>query len=135
MRAEQDNVSTDRATFLTEGNDPAQETTMLAQGGSRPEFIDLRTVPVILINGDRSLTVSVLLDDASTKTYVSTDVAAELGLQGRTERVKVNVLNGQIETFETKPINVTLQSVAGNVSMKINAYTVNKVTANMPVVD
>ena len=38
-RAEQDNVSTDRATFLTEGNDPAQETTMLAQSGIRPAFI------------------------------------------------------------------------------------------------
>ena len=134
-RAEQDNVSTDRATFLTEGNDPAQETTMVVQSGKRPEFVGLRTVPVILINGDRSLRVNALLDDASTKTYVNADVAAELGLQGRTERVKVNVLNGQIETFETKPIDVTLQSVAGNVSMKINAYTVNKVTGNMPVVD
>ena len=92
-------------------------------------------MPFILINGNRPLRVNALLDDASTKTYVNADVAAELGLQGRTERVKVNVLNGQIETFETKPVDVTLQSVAGNVSMKINAYTVNKVTGNMPVVD
>ncbi|MCU7929154.1 MAG: DUF1759 domain-containing protein, partial [Candidatus Thiodiazotropha sp. (ex Dulcina madagascariensis)] len=134
-RAEQDNVLTDRATFLTEGNDQAQETTMVAQSSIRPDFIGLRTVPVILINGDRSLRVNALLDDASTKTYVNADAAAELGLQGRTERVKVSVLNGQVETFETKPIDVTLQSVTGNVSMKINAYTVNKVTGNMPVVD
>ena len=134
-RSEQTNTSTDRTTFLTEGNDPGQETTMVTQGNMRPGFIGLRTVPIILINGDRSIRVNALLDDASTKTYLNADVAAELGLQGRTERVKVNVLNGQIETFETKPVDVTVQSVAGNVSMKINAYTVNKVTGNMPVVD
>ena len=44
-------------------------------------------------------------------------------------------MNGQVETIETKPIDVTLQSVTGSVSMKVNAYTVNKVTGNMPVVD
>ena len=134
-RAEKTATSTDRTTFLTERNDPGQETTMVTQGNMRPDFIGLSTVPVILINGDRSPRVNALLDDASKKTYVNADVAAELGLQGRTERVKVNVLNGQIETFETKPVDVTLQSVAGNVSMKINAYTVNQVTGNMPVVD
>ena len=104
---------------------------MVAQSNIRPDFIGLRTVPVILINGARSLRVNALLDDASTKTYVNADVAAKLVLQGRTERTKVNVLNGQVETFETKPIDVKLQSVTGDVSMKVSAYTVNKVTGNM----
>ncbi|MCG8045578.1 MAG: DUF1759 domain-containing protein, partial [Candidatus Thiodiazotropha taylori] len=99
--AGQDNISTDQATFLTEGNDPAQETTMMVQSCIKPEFVALRTVPVILINGDSSIIVTALLNDAS-MTYVNAYVAAELGLQGRTERVNVNVLNGQIETFETK---------------------------------
>ena len=102
---------------------------------SRADFVGLRTVPVILQNGGRSLTVNALLDDASTKTYVNADVAAELGLQGRTERVTVNVLNGQAETFETKPVNVEIKSITGSVSMVVNAYTVNRVTGNMHVVD
>ena len=134
-RAEQDNLTNDRSSFLSEGNDQSQDTTMVAQSNIRQDFIGLRTVPVILINGARSLRVNALLDDASTKTYVNADVAAELGLQGRTERIKVNVLNGQVLTFESKPIDVQLQGVKGDVSMKINAYTVNKVTGNMPVVD
>ena len=134
-RAEQENLLNDRSSFLTEGNDQAQDTTMVAQSNIRPDFIGLRTVPVILINGARSLRVNALLDDASTKTYVNADVAAELDLRGRTERIKVNVLNGQVETFETKPIDVKLQSATGDVSMKVSAYTVNKVTGNMPVVD
>ena len=79
--------------------------------------------------------VNALLDEASTKSYVNADIAAELRLQGRTEKVTVNVLNGQVETFETKPVNVELTSVTGSVSMVINAYTVNRATGNMPVIE
>ena len=51
----------------------------------------LRTVPVKVKNGDRRLTVNALLDDASTKTYINADVAAELGLKGKkTEQVTNN---------------------------------------------
>ena len=79
--------------------------------------------------------INALLDDASTKTYVNADVAAELGLQGRTEKVTVNVLDGQAETFDTKPVSVELMSVTGSLSMIVNAFTVNRVTGNMPVVE
>ena len=43
------------------------------------------------------LKVNTLLDDASTKTYVNADVAAELGLQGHPQRVNVGVLNGHLQ--------------------------------------
>ena len=119
----------------TEGKVETEQTTMVTKRHVRADFVGLRTVPVILQNGGRSLTVNALLDDASTKTYVNADVAAELGLQGRTERVTVNVLNGQAETFETKPVNVEIKSITGSVSMVVNAYTVNRVTGNMHVVD
>ena len=65
------------------------------------------------------LKVNALLDDFSTKTYLNADVAAELGLQGQTEKVTVNVLNDQVETFETKPVNFKLESLDGNVSMNL----------------
>ena len=47
----------------------------------------------------------------------------------------MNVLNSQVEIFETKPISVELKGITGDVSMIVNAYTVNRVTGNMPVVD
>ena len=99
------------------------------------DFIALRTVPVVLKNGSRSLHVNALLDDASTKTYINADVAAELGIQGTTDTVTVNVLNGQVETFETSPIDVELKSVNGNLSRKITAFTANRVTGNMTAFD
>ena len=40
----------------------------------------------------------------------------------------VNVLNGQAETFEPKPVNVELRSITGSVDMVVNAYTVDRVT-------
>ena len=103
--------------------------------GLLSEFVALRTVPVMLKNGDQHLTVNALLDDASTKTYVNKDVAEKLGLHGKTDTVTVNVLNGQIETFDTKTVHFELESVNGNVNMNVTAYTANRVTGNLNVVD
>ena len=122
----------DQDSSLTEGK---EQTTMVTQSNIRANFVGLRTVPVILKNGERSLKINALLDDASTKSYINADVAAELGLQGRTEKMTVNVLNRQVETFETKPINVELTSITGNVSTMVSACTVDRVTGNMPVVE
>ena len=56
----------------------------------------LRNVPVVVKNGGRRLVLNALLDDASTKTYINGDVAAdELGLEGTMQRITVNVLNGE----------------------------------------
>ena len=112
-----------------------EQTTMVTQSNIRANFIGLRTVPVILKNGEHSLKVNALLDVASTKSYINADVAAELGLQGRTEKMTVNVLYGQVEAFETKPINVELVSITGNISTMVSVCTVDRVTGNMPVVE
>ena len=134
QRAEPGTSKSDPADFVTEGKEQphAEQTTMMTQSSSRTDFIAFRTVPIILKNGDRSLKVNALLDEASTKTYLNSDVAAELRLHSRTEKVEVNVLNGQIETFETKPVSFNLVSIDHNVNM--TAYTANRVTGDMPVI-
>ena len=108
---------------------------MITQSNIRTNFLGLRTEPVIRKNGERSWKINALIDDASTNSYINADFAAELGLQGRTERMTVNVLSGQVETFETKPINVELVSLTGNISTMVSACTVDRVTGNMPVVE
>ena len=102
---------------------------------AQPRFVALRTVPVFLKNGNRRIKVNASLDEASTKTYLNADVAAELGLQGHPESVTVNVLNEQTETFETTPVEVDFESLDGNVKNTINAFTVERVTGNMKVID
>ena len=130
-----DQTSGKQITSGSERNERWQQTTMTANNVTTTDFIALRTVPVILKNGDRSLEVNALLDDASTKTYVNADVAAELGLQGKTEKVTVNVLNGQVETFETRPVDIELESVAGDVKLEVTAYTATRVLGTMSAFD
>ena len=130
-----DRTSGEQVTSGSEGNKRLQQTTMTASNVTTLDFIALRTVPVVLRNGGRSLKVNALLDDASTKTYVNADVAAELGLQGKTERVTVNVLNGQVETFDTRPVDVTVESVTGDAKFEVTAYTANRVTGTMSAFD
>ena len=124
--------STKRTVSVTEGNEHTNQTTMTLRDNSTADYLALPTVPVILTNGSRSVKVNALLDDASTKTYTNSDVAAELGVQGTTEKVTVNVINGQVKTFETSPIEIELKSMNGYLNTKITAFTANQVTGNMP---
>ena len=100
-----------------------------------PSFAALRTVPVILKNGNRRIEVNALLDDASTRTYLNSDVAAQLGLQGEYQRVSVNVLNGRVEAFETMPVELEVESVDGQFTRKISALTTDRVTGNLRIID
>ena len=109
-----------------------QDTTMMSETTGN---IALRTVPVYIKNGNRKLKVNALLDDASTKTYINSDVAAELGLQGCLQKVNVSVLNGQMETFETSPVECVIESLDGKANLKVTAFTVDRVTGNMKATD
>ena len=108
---------------------------MVTESNIRAIFISLSMVPVNLKNDERSLKRNDMLDNASTKSYINADVAAELGLQGRTKKITVNVLNGQVETFETKPINVEFMSITDNISTMYRASTVDRVTGNVLAVE
>ncbi|XP_078364043.1 uncharacterized protein LOC144648318 [Oculina patagonica] len=109
--------------------------TTMTTHGVQPRFVALRIVPVILKNGHRRIKVNALLDEASTKTYLNADVAAQLELQGEPQKVTVNVLNGQTETFETTPVEFELESMNGNVTTKMSAFTAEGVTGSMKVID
>ena len=98
-------------------------------------ILSLRTVPVVIKNGNQRLVINALLDDASTKTYLNTDVAAELGLSGQLQKIKVNVLNDRVETFETMPVEFKIESLDGKIDMLISAYTTEHVTGNLKVVN
>lgn len=133
---QQQRVRTDEQHSVTEGD--RQETALTTVNGgnkAKSEYLSLRTVPVILKNGHRSITVNALLDDASTRSYINSDVAAELGLQGQQQIITVSGLNERLTTFETKTVNFMLKSLDGKTSTTLTAYTANKVTGDMQVVD
>ena len=84
--------------------------------GGTEKCIALRTVPVILKNGENSVRINALLDDGSTRTYINEDVAFELGAQTNPTEMTVNVLNGISDTFKTMPVKVGLENVNGHVN-------------------
>ncbi len=132
-------VSTQTPSIMEEetavGTERSLTTRDKAKTSQRQEFLAMRTVPVTLVNGNRRIKVNALLDDASRKTYINADVAAELGLQGSFQKTNVNVLNCQVETFLTMPVEFKLESLDGKVNTKIAAYTTEKVTSDMKVVN
>ncbi|XP_064627878.1 uncharacterized protein LOC135487738 [Lineus longissimus] len=99
------------------------------------EYIALRTVPVIVKNGRKRLKINVLLDDGSTTTYINTEVAEELGLKGEVMKTTVSVLNGMVESFETTPVEVGLESLDKRIDMMITARTTDNVTGDMKAID
>jgi len=97
--------------------------------------LSLRTVPVILRNGNKRLIVNALLDDGSNKMYVNSDVAAHLGVSGEAQQIEVNVLNGQIESFETMNIELMLESLDGKTVIPIAANSTENVTGKLKAIN
>ena len=116
---------TERTHTTTTGVEPTPST----------KFAALRTVPVYLTSGKRKVKVNALLDDGSSKTYLNSDIAAELELKGSPHVLTVNVLNDNQEKFETTVVEFTISSLNGRVSKLASAYTTEKVTGNMEVVN
>ena len=116
---------TKRTHMTTTGVEPAPST----------KFVALRTVPVYLTCGKRKVKVNALLDDSSSKTYLNSDIAAELELEGSLQELTVNVLNDNQEKFETTVVEFTISSLNGRVSKLASAYRTEKVTGSMEVVN
>eukprot|EP00117_Sycon_ciliatum_P035424 scpid12780/ scgid2970/ len=97
--------------------------------------VAMRTVPVVVRNGETELRVNALLDDASTNSYVSSHVANELGLTGEEETLTVKVLSGRTEIFRTTPVMVELKSVDGTSATTLQAYTADSVVGSSSAVN
>ena len=71
------------------------------------------------------------MDHGSTKSYISSDVAAELGLDGPVKTVTVRTMNGNVKTFETTSMECEVGSIDGKVKHNVSTYTTQKVTGKL----
>ena len=78
------------------------------------KVVSLRTVPVWLKSKGKKIKVNAVLDDASTVSYVKEEVAGALGLSAKYKKVSVNVLNENVDTFDSMPVSFTLESCDRN---------------------
>ncbi|XP_053406667.1 uncharacterized protein LOC123558187 [Mercenaria mercenaria] len=117
---------------FTSGTNTDEQAFTSRQANSK---IALRTVPVIISTEMRTLKINALLDDGSSKTYINEDVAYELGLDGESETVKVNLLNGRTESFSTKTVAFCIESENRQLKMNIEANTTKNVTGSLKAVN
>ena len=66
----------------------------------------------------KKIKVNAVLDDASAVSYVNEEVARALGLSATYETVTVTVLNEDVETFDSMPVSLILESCDGNVTRR-----------------
>lgn len=97
---------------ITEGDANTHTATMeTAQTGEK--VVALRTVPLILKNGNVRLLVNCVLDEGSETACINEDLVEELGVRGRKEPVIVNVGNYQRVKFMSMSFQVGLDSING----------------------
>lgn len=100
------------------------------------ESLSLRTIPVWLKANGKKVRVNAILDDAFNESFLNEQVAGALGLQEPFLTVKVHVLNNEVETFQSMPVNIVIESVDGQYAKEIGVKTCpQKVTGTYKVED
>ena len=118
-----------------EGNLVTHTSTMETIEEQEQRNVALQTVPIFLKHGKKRLLVKCFLDEGGDTSYVNEDVAEELGLCGRKERVTINVANDQKVTMMSATLEIGLESVDGTVHMVIVMKTSNKICGGMKPTD
>ena len=79
---------------------------------NKPAELFRRTMPVILKHGQSRIVFTAMLDDASTESYVNSDLVAQLGSPlGEMQKINVNVINGATASFEATPTSLILEKL------------------------
>ena len=89
----------------------------MASLSKNTEYLPLRTVLVILKNGNKS----------STRTYVNEDVADCLGLEGEPVSFNVRVVNETTAQLRNRSVKFELESCDGRVRKEVAAQTTKRV--------
>ena len=91
----------------------------------------MHTVLVIMKHGERCLQVHCVLDEGSDTSSVNKDVVEELGLDGRKEKVIINVTNGQKVYLMSAMMEIGLESLDCHVDTVIVTKTFDNVCGGM----
>lgn len=98
----------------------------LSQKGGK----SLRTIPVKVQNGAKSVIVNALLDDGSDQTYITNSLAAELGLKGEQSEAIANLFHGREERFQTSSVQFKVSGLQSNSDVKTKRYKLKALTVN-----
>ena len=92
-------------------------------------------VPVLLQSKNRQIRANALLDGASSTSYIRSNIADELELDGTTEMVETTVLGGNIVSSQQRQVTVNILSDDGSFTADVKAWTQSTITAPQTVAD
>ena len=95
----------------------------------------MRTVPIIVKNGNKRLHVNCLLDEGSDTSYVNEDVIEALGLHGAKTEINVKVANDETIRFMSSTFEIGIESMDGQVDTAITAQSSKKICGEMKPVN
>ncbi len=97
-----------------EGATPRDSLTATTQNlNVAAESCSLRTLPVWLKANGKKVKVNAIMDDASNETFLNEEITSLLGVEEPFQKVQVHVLNSAVETFQSMPIKVDIESASG----------------------
>ena len=91
------------------------------------EYLPLRTIPVVVRNGIKSLSINALLDDGSTRSLINEDISDWLGLIGEPVSLNVRLLNDQTASLRSQSVQFGLKSCDGRVKKTVTAQTMKRI--------
>ncbi len=120
-----------------EGATPRDSNTATTQNlNVAVESCSLCAIPVWLKANGKKVKVNAIMDDASNGTFLNEEIASLLGVEEPFQKVQVHVLNSAVETFQSMPIKVDIESVSGEFRKTIEVKTCpRKVTGTYKVED
>ena len=92
----------------------------------------------LVADGDHRVTVRVLFDTGSQRSYITKNVAESLALDGPSEVLSISMLGGESsQTKRMKTVSFSLSSVQGSVSkpVRMGALAINKICTPLEPVE
>ncbi len=101
---------------------------------SHVEHISLMILPALIGNGDKELTVNVMLDPCSTSSYISEDDAEELGLQGQELDLTIAGTGGTEVKTRSRRVELTVANLDSTFSSPLQAHVLNDIAGDTPAI-
>ena len=114
-----------------ETKEPSIERTHIA---NQADHISLMVIPAIISNGRNRLKINAMFDQCSTGTYVTESAAQQLNLQGQRQSLTISGTGGSEIRKQSARVELTVSSLDGRFSSKVQANVLDNITGDTPAI-
>ena len=101
---------------------------------TKVENVSLMVIPALVNNGKRELKVNVMLDPCSTSSYVSEEVAEELGLHGQNVNLTIAGTGGIEIQKRSRRVELNVTSLDKSFTTPVQAHVLYNIANDTPAI-